>query len=212
MFGRDAGAIVLHADLGGRGVVGDRNFNRSARGRVVRRVFHQVVYRAAKKHFVGYERRFTLAPNREVLLLGDQFVERRDFLDRGAAIEGTLLEMAFGCLGSGKEKQIVDDVAQMLALGDRRFNHFAIFFGGTRPGERDFRFATDIADGGAKLVGKVGRTITALRPAGAVDVEGRRVDVVAEGVFVDAGREVRVVSVEGARVVVIPVDSTSQES
>lgn len=56
-----------------------------------------------------------------------------------------------------------------------------------------------------ELVNKEGTTLTALRPAGAVDIEGRRLDVVTDGVFVEAGRPVRVVSVEGARIVVAPV-------
>jgi membrane-bound serine protease (ClpP class) len=79
----------------------------------------------------------------------------------------------------------------------------------TRAGKQ-LILADAVGKGGARdaaLVGKVGRTITALRPAGVADVDGRRVDVVAEGVFVDAGREVRIVSVEGARVVVEPVEA-----
>jgi membrane-bound serine protease (ClpP class) len=62
-----------------------------------------------------------------------------------------------------------------------------------------------VAERAAALVGKEGVAITALRPAGAAEIEGRRVDVVTDGVFVDAGRPVRVVSVEGARVVVAPL-------
>jgi membrane-bound serine protease (ClpP class) len=62
-----------------------------------------------------------------------------------------------------------------------------------------------VDDRAAELVGQEGTTVTALRPAGAVEVAGRRLDVVTDGVFVDAGRLVRVVSVEGARIVVAPV-------
>jgi membrane-bound serine protease (ClpP class) len=58
----------------------------------------------------------------------------------------------------------------------------------------------------ALLEGRVGLTLTPLRPSGAAEIEGRRVDVVTDGVFVDAGQRVRVVSVEGARVVVTSVD------
>jgi membrane-bound serine protease (ClpP class) len=54
------------------------------------------------------------------------------------------------------------------------------------------------------LLGKAGRAATALRPAGVAEIDGRRVDVVTDGVFVDAGRMVTVVSVEGARVLVAP--------
>ena len=62
-----------------------------------------------------------------------------------------------------------------------------------------------VDDKAAELVGKEGKTLTALRPAGAAEIEGRRLDVVTDGVFVEAGRPVRVVSVEGARIVVAPV-------
>lgn len=50
--------------------------------------------------------------------------------------------------------------------------------------------------------GTHGTALTALRPAGRATLAGRLVDVVSEGGFVDAGRAVRVVRVEGARVVV----------
>lgn len=53
--------------------------------------------------------------------------------------------------------------------------------------------------------GQRGRTITQLRPAGKAIIEGRRVDVVSEGEFVDAGAEVEIVSVQGARIAVRPV-------
>jgi membrane-bound serine protease (ClpP class) len=52
------------------------------------------------------------------------------------------------------------------------------------------------------LVGREGVTLTPLRPAGVAELEGRRVDVVSEGGFVAAGTPVRVVAVEGSRVVV----------
>jgi membrane-bound serine protease (ClpP class) len=53
-----------------------------------------------------------------------------------------------------------------------------------------------------RLVGQAGKALTDLRPAGAVEIDGRRVDVVTDGKFVAAGSAVRVASVEGARVVV----------
>jgi membrane-bound serine protease (ClpP class) len=61
-----------------------------------------------------------------------------------------------------------------------------------------------VDDKAAELIGKEGTTLTALRPAGAAEIEGRRLDVVTDGVFVEAGRPVRVVSVDGARIVVAP--------
>jgi len=52
------------------------------------------------------------------------------------------------------------------------------------------------------LVGKTGVAQSDLRPAGVALVEGRRVDVVAEGAMIDAGSRIKVVAVQGNRVVV----------
>ena len=54
------------------------------------------------------------------------------------------------------------------------------------------------------LVGKEGVSTTPLRPAGTAEVEGEPIDVISEGRFVPSGRPVRVVRVDGARVVVRP--------
>ncbi len=52
------------------------------------------------------------------------------------------------------------------------------------------------------LVGKSGKSITPLRPAGTALINDRRVDVVTLGDFIEAEVEVEVVLVEGSRVVV----------
>lgn len=52
------------------------------------------------------------------------------------------------------------------------------------------------------LLNKTGYALTPLRPAGKVSIEGERVDAVADGSFLPAGATVRVVKVEGNRVVV----------
>lgn len=56
------------------------------------------------------------------------------------------------------------------------------------------------------LVGKEGQTVTPLRPAGTVAVDGEPLDVVSEGGFVAQGVRVRVIRVEGTRVVVRPLN------
>ena len=56
--------------------------------------------------------------------------------------------------------------------------------------------------GGGTLLDATGEAITTLRPAGAALIGARRVDVVAAGEQIDAGERVRVIRVEGARVVV----------
>ena len=52
------------------------------------------------------------------------------------------------------------------------------------------------------LIGMAGEVITPLRPAGSARINGRRMDVVSQGDFIDAGTEVVVVDVEGNRVIV----------
>ncbi|MCI1248194.1 MAG: ATP-dependent Clp protease proteolytic subunit [Megasphaera sp.] len=50
-----------------------------------------------------------------------------------------------------------------------------------------------------------GRTITILRPAGTIRIGKERVDAVSNGAFIDRDVDVRVIKVEGTRVVVEPV-------
>ncbi len=53
-----------------------------------------------------------------------------------------------------------------------------------------------------QLIGAEGITVTPLRPAGAVEINGVRVDVVTDGDFIPRDTKVKVVKVEGTRVVV----------
>ena len=57
-----------------------------------------------------------------------------------------------------------------------------------------------------QLRGKVGRTLSALRPAGVVDFDGRRVDTITEGMMVEADRWVRCIDVKAGKVVVRPLE------
>ncbi len=61
------------------------------------------------------------------------------------------------------------------------------------------------------LLGHSGRAVGALRPAGIADFSGRRVDVVTEGDFVEAGSLVKVILVDGNRVVVKKIVSLEGE-
>ena len=58
------------------------------------------------------------------------------------------------------------------------------------------------AVGAVDLIGKMGKVLTELRPAGTVQIDGRPVDVVSEGAFIEKGTRVVVLSVSGSRVVV----------
>ena len=58
------------------------------------------------------------------------------------------------------------------------------------------------AEAQPELVGKVGEVITELRPSGTVRIDGRPVDVISEGAFIQKGTQVVVLSVSGSRVIV----------
>lgn len=53
-----------------------------------------------------------------------------------------------------------------------------------------------------ELVGRIAVTSTPLRPAGSIELDGERIDVVSEGSYIDRGKSVIIVKVEGSRIVV----------
>lgn len=57
------------------------------------------------------------------------------------------------------------------------------------------------------LLGQVGTTVSQLRPAGFALIDGKRRDVVTEGGIVELNQPVKVVKVEGNRIVVRKVDA-----
>lgn len=60
-----------------------------------------------------------------------------------------------------------------------------------------------------KYVGQEGESLTHLRPAGIAKIGARRLDVVSEGTFIDKGKRLKVVAVEGNRVVVRETETTT---
>lgn len=76
------------------------------------------------------------------------------------------------------------------------------------PGGQKLVLAATLASGGRSgsdqlsLTGVVGRSFSALRPAGVALLSGRRVDVVSEGEFIEPDQAIEVVSDQGNRVVV----------
>jgi membrane-bound ClpP family serine protease len=56
----------------------------------------------------------------------------------------------------------------------------------------------------ARLIGIEGEAVTPLRPSGSARVDGRVVDVITDGIYVESGARVRVVQVNGSRVLVEP--------
>ena len=74
-----------------------------------------------------------------------------------------------------------------------------------RASERGFK---SVSEDLSSLKGKEGLTLTYLRPAGKAQIEGRRTDVVTEGGLINKGKTIRVIEVEGARVVVREIKDT----
>jgi membrane-bound serine protease (ClpP class) len=56
------------------------------------------------------------------------------------------------------------------------------------------------------LKGRVGKSISQLRPAGVVEFEGKRIDCITEGMMIDADQWVRCVGVKAGRVIVRQID------
>jgi membrane-bound serine protease (ClpP class) len=57
-----------------------------------------------------------------------------------------------------------------------------------------------------QLIGRVGQATSDLRPCGVSNFDGRRVDVITEGLMVDSGQWVRCIDVRAGKVVVRPVE------
>jgi membrane-bound serine protease (ClpP class) len=53
-----------------------------------------------------------------------------------------------------------------------------------------------------KLRGRIGKTLAPLRPAGVADFDGRRIDVITEGMMIDGGQWVRCIDVRAGKVLV----------
>lgn len=54
----------------------------------------------------------------------------------------------------------------------------------------------------SELLGKTGRALTDLRPAGTAEFEGQRYDVVTDGEYIDELVDIEVIAIEGSRIIV----------
>jgi membrane-bound serine protease (ClpP class) len=72
------------------------------------------------------------------------------------------------------------------------------------------RPATDERD--LALAGKAGVVLATLRPAGLARIDGRRVDVVSRGEMIETGASVRVLAVEGNRVIVARDEASTPQT
>lgn len=62
-----------------------------------------------------------------------------------------------------------------------------------------------------ELVGKIALTVTALRPSGTIKLDDERIDAVSEGRFIDGGKDVKIIKVEGSRIVVRELEKLEEE-
>jgi membrane-bound ClpP family serine protease len=58
-----------------------------------------------------------------------------------------------------------------------------------------------------KLRGKIGKTVSPMRPSGTVEIEGRRIDAMSEGTMIDADVWIKCVEVRFGRVIVRVTDT-----
>ena len=69
-------------------------------------------------------------------------------------------------------------------------------------GESKKSLDLDAPDRNAELLGMEGTTLTTLRPAGTITIEDRQISVVTSGEFIPSGVQVKIVQVEGNRILV----------
>ena len=62
-----------------------------------------------------------------------------------------------------------------------------------------------------ELVGQTAVTATALRPSGTIKLLDERIDAVSDGRFIDAGKDVKIIKVEGSRIVVRELEKEEEE-
>ena len=62
-----------------------------------------------------------------------------------------------------------------------------------------------------ELVGQIARAVTALRPSGTIKLNDERIDAVSEGRFLDNGKDVKIIKVEGSRIVVRELEKQEEE-
>ena len=82
-----------------------------------------------------------------------------------------------------------------------RLSKSRIILRDTESNEAGYRSAEDME----VFLGRDGKAITVLRPTGIAEFDGVRLNVVSEGEFIAMGTAVRIVRIEGSRILVRPV-------
>ena len=100
----------------------------------------------------------------------------------GIAALGIIVVMYLSSRGSKKNTGMLDE----LILDERQENR------------EGYTSVTDKS----RFLGAVGVCVTDLRPAGTISIDGEPLDVVTEGGFIKQGASVKVINVDGSRVLV----------
>jgi membrane-bound serine protease (ClpP class) len=141
-----------------------------------------------------------------ILLVGSLVLAMLDFSTKPIDISSTM----FVFNGAAKVFAACMVAVFAIALLARNVEHLPYFsrlvhtadVGEARPGDILKRHVPDLAE----MAGRIGTTLTTLRPAGRADFAGTPIDVVANGDFIEKGTCVRVLEVSGSRVVVEPAE------
>jgi membrane-bound ClpP family serine protease len=147
-----------------------------------------------------------------VLLLAEILLPTGGFLVVGALL--------FFALGVGTILYNGDTTEAVVALGGLAVGLPAAGFVAVHAWRRmAIGRALDATDGGVTsteqlselegLRGRVGKTVSPLRPSGVVEFDGRRIDAMTEGMMIDAGVWVRCVDVRAGNVIVRQMDAPS---
>ena len=123
-----------------------------------------------------------LCGGEEMLVANSLFVSLIVYGVLGAAVVGVIVVLYLSNRNSKKTASMLEE----LVLDERQQN---------RDGY------TSVIDK-SKFLGKIGVCLTDLRPAGTIIIDNEPIDVVTEGNFVKQGSEVKVVNVDGSRVLV----------
>jgi len=117
------------------------------------------------------------------------------YREMGFLIAGAELAIATALIMIGLKRFPQSFAGKLLILG-RRLDKKSGFSG------------TDALE---RYIGQEGVSLTHLRPAGIADIGSKRLDVVTEGMFIDKGKRLKVISVEGNRMVVREIETAVQE-
>src|SRR5437667_9036648 len=123
-------AIIADCDLEIGRVFGERDLNLAVFRSETQRVIDQIANRALEQGWIGINLTFAAATDRNMMILGDRLLKRRDLFHRRATIESRPLDRFARRVNARDEEQIVNDSRQPFAFGNGGFDHFAILVRG----------------------------------------------------------------------------------